>query len=132
MRVEPRQALYAHIRADPGVQAAVGNRVYQRRVPEGAQKPLIVIYPTISRVPTRDIGGVAYRQARLQVTAMADTQPETEKAAKAVIEATEGFTGLMAGALNVILVTVDNDRQVDQDGVDEIHHHVDVMITYKE
>ena len=132
MSVEPRQALYVHIRADPGVQTAVGDRVYQRRVPEGAQKPLIVIYPTISRVPTRDIGGVAYRQARLQVTAMADTQPEAEKAAKAVIEATEGFTGLMAGALNVILATVDNDRQTDQDGVNEIHHHIDVMIIYKE
>jgi len=132
MRVEPRQALYAHIRADPGVQAAVGNRVYQRRVPEGAEKPLIVIYPTISRVPTRDIGGVAYRQARLQVTAMADTQPETEKAANAVVESVDEFTGLMAGALNVILATVDNDRQTDQDGVNEIHHHIDVMIIYKE
>ncbi len=132
MSVEPRQALYSHLKSNPAVQAAVGDRVYQRRVPEGAQKPLIVIYPNISRVPNRILSGVSYRRARLQVTAMADTQPEAEKAAKAVIEATEGFTGLMAGALNAILVTVDNDRQVDQDGVDEIHHHVDVMIIYKE
>lgn len=132
MSVEPRQALLAHLRADPAVQEAVGTRVYQRRVPEGAQKPLIVIYPTISRVPNRILSGVAYHQARLQVTCMADTQPEAEKAAKAVIEATEGFTGLMAGALNVILATVDNDRQTDQDGVNEIHHHIDVIIIYKE
>lgn len=132
MSVEPRQALLAHLRADPAVQEAVGTRVYQRRVPEGAEKPLIVIYPTISRVPTRDIGGVAYRQARLQVTAMADTQPEAEKAVNAVIKSVDEFTGLMAGALNVILATVDNDRQTDQDGVNEIHHHIDVMIIYKE
>ena len=132
MSVEPRQALYAHIRADPGIQAAVGDRVYQRRVPERAQKPLIIIYPTISRVPNRILAGVAYHQARLQVTAMADTQPDAEKAARAVIEATEGFTGLMAGALNVILAMGDNDSPVDQDGVDEIHHHVDVIIIYKE
>lgn len=63
---------------------------------------------------------------------MAGTQPEAEKAANAVISAVEGFSGLMAGALNVILATVDNDRQTDQDGVDEIHHHIDVMIIYKE
>ncbi|MCK9326635.1 MAG: DUF3168 domain-containing protein [Bacteroidales bacterium] len=132
MSVEPRQALYAHIRADPGVQEAVGDKVYQRRVPDGAQKPLIVIYPTVSRVPDRILSGVAYYRARLQVTAMADTQPEAEATAKAVISSVEGFTGKMAGALDVILATVDNDRQTDQDGVDEIHHHVDVMITYKE
>lgn len=132
MSVEPRQALYAHLRADPGVQAAVGERVYQRRVPDGAEKPLIVIYPPISRVPTRDLGSVAYQRARLQVTAMADTQPQAEAAAKAVISAVEGFSGLMAGVLPVILATVDNDRQTDQDGVDEIHHHVDITITYEE
>ncbi len=135
MSVEPRQALYAHLRADPAVQAALKNgkdSVYQRRVPAGAQKPLIVIYPTISRVPNRILNGVSHRRTRLQVTVMADTQPEAEKAANAVISAVEGFTGMMAGALNVILATVDNDRQVDQDGVDEIHHHVDITITYKE
>lgn len=132
MSVEPRQALLAHLRADPAVQEAVGTRVYQRRVPEGAQKPLIVIYPTISRVSNRILDGVSHRRTRLQVTVMAGTQPEAEKAANAVISAVEGFSGLMAGALNVILATVDNDRQTDQDGVDEIHHHIDVMIIYKE
>lgn len=132
MSVEPRQALFAHLKADAGVQEAVGNGIYQRRVPAGAEKPLIVIYPPISRVPTRDLSSVAYRSARIQVTVMADTQPEVEKAALAVVSAVEGFTGLMAGALNVVLATVDNDRQIDQDGVDEIHHHIDVMIMYKE
>jgi hypothetical protein len=132
MSVEPRQALYSHLKSNPAVQAAVGDRVYQRRVPEGAQKPLIVIYPTISRVSNRILDGVSHRRTRLQVTVMAGTQPEAEKAANAVISAVEGFSGLMAGALNVILATVDNDRQTDQDGVDEIHHHIDVMIIYKE
>jgi len=135
MSVEPRQALFAHLRADPGVQATVKNgrdSIYQRRVPDGAQKPLIVIWPMISKLPNRILDGVSHRRARLQVTAMAETQPEAEAAANAVIAAVDGFAGLMAGALNIILATVDNDRQVDQDGVNEIHHHVDVMIMYKE
>lgn len=130
MSLEPRQALYAHLRADPGVQNAVNDRVYQRRVPEGATKPLIVIYPTISRVPTRDLNNVAYKRTRIQVTAMSDTQSQAEAAAMSVINAVEGFSGLMAGELPVILATVDNDRQTYQNEVDEIHHHVDITITY--
>lgn len=128
---EPREALYAHLRADPGIQAAVGDRVYQRRVPSGVQKPLIVIFPPVSRIARRDLGGVAYWEARLQVTAMAAAQPEAEAAAKAVMQAVEGFQGVMAGAIYVIDARVDSDNQIDQDDVDEIHHHVDVLVRYK-
>ena len=128
---EPRRALYAHLLADSGVQTAVGDRIYQGRVPAGATKPLILIQPPISRVPQRDLGGVAYKRTRIQVTAMADTQKQAEATAKAVIDAVEGFTGTMGNGLDVILTTVDNDRQVAQDGIDEIYHHVDVMIVYK-
>jgi len=132
MSIEPRQALYAHLRADLGVQAAVGDRVYQRRVPTGAKKPLIVIWPPISRVPVRDLSGVAWQRTRIQLTVIADTQPDVEVAAKAAINAVEGFSGLMAGALEVIEARVQGDRQVDQDEVDEVYHHIDVIITYFE
>ena len=128
---EPRRALYAHLLADSGVQTAVGDRIYQGRVPAGATKPLILIQPPISRVPQRDLGGVAYKTTRIQVTAMAKTQKDAETVADAVIAAVEGFTGTMGGGLDVILASVDNDRQIAQDGIDEIYHHVDVMIVYK-
>lgn len=128
---EPRRALYAHLLADSGVQTAVGDRIYQGRVPAGATKPLILIQPPISRVPQRDLGGVAYKRTRIQVTVMADTQKQAEAAAKAVIDAVEGFTGTMGNGLDVILASVDNDRQIAQDGIDEIYHHVDVMMVYK-
>ena len=128
---EPRRALYAHLAADNGVKAIAGDRIYQGRAPAGATKPLIVIQPPISRVPQRDLGGVAYKRTRIQVTAMTDTQKQAEATAKAVIDAGEGFTGMMGGGLDVILASVDNDRQIAQDGIDEIYHHVDVMIVYK-
>ena len=128
---EPRRALYAHLAADNEVKAIVGDRIYQGRVPAGATKPLILIQPPISRIPQRDLGGVAYKRTRIQVTAMAETQKDAEKAADAVIAAVEGFTGTMGGGLDVILASVDNDRQIAQDGIDEIYHHVDVMIVYK-
>ena len=129
---EPRRALYAHLAADNEVKAIVGDRIYQGRVPAGATKPLILIQPPISRIPQRDLGGVAYKRTRIQVTAMADTQKQAEATAKAVIDAVEGFSGMMAGQLQVLLASVDNDRQIAYDDIDEIHHHVDMMITYKE
>lgn len=128
---EPREALYAYLRTHPDVQSAVGANIYQRRVPAGATKPLLVIFPPTSRVPVRDLSGVTYWEARLQVTAMAATQPEAEAAAKAVMQAVEGFQGVMAGAVYVIDARVDSDQQIDQDDVDEIHHHVDVIVRYK-
>jgi hypothetical protein len=128
---EPRRALYAHLAADNEVKAIVGDRIYQGRVPAGATKPLILIQPPISRIPQRDLGGVAYKRTRIQVTAMADTQKQAEATAKAVIDAVEGFSGMMAEQLQVLLASVDNDRQIAQDGIDEIYHHVDVMIVYK-
>jgi len=128
--IEPRQALYAHLLADSGVMEVV-KAIYQGRAPAGAEKPLLLIQPLISRVPRRDLGGVAYKQARIQVTAMAKTQKEVEKAIKAVIDAVEGYVGTMAGDLQVILVEIDNDRQIAQDAIEEIHHHVDVMVIYK-
>lgn len=138
VRVEPRQALLVHLRADPGVQREVGGRVYSRRVPTGATKPLLLIYPPISDVPVRDLDGVAYRRTRLQVTAFAtdikegeSAQPQAERAIRAVVDAVEGFSGQMAGALHVILATAEAEEQVDQEGVDEIRHHVDVVIKYK-
>lgn len=131
---EPRRALYAHLLADSGVQTAVGDRIYQGRVPAGATKPLILIQPPISRIPRRDLGGVAYKQTRLQVTVMADTQKQAEAAAKAVIDAVEGFSGNMGTEkmfVKVILATVDNDRQIAQDEINEIYHHIDVMMLYE-
>lgn len=130
--MEPREALYIHLRADPSVQEAVGNNIHHAKVPQGANKPLIVIHPLISRVPARDLAGVAYLITRLQVTAMAKKQIEAERAIRAVTHAVDGFRGLMANELPVLLCTVVNERQSDQDEVDEIHHHVDVIIRHKE
>lgn len=134
MSVEPRQALYAHLCADDGVTSTLKhgeNSVFQRRVPADAEKPLIVIWPQQSRVPARDLDGAAYWRTRLQVTAMAATQPKAEGAARAVIASVEGFVGLMAKSLQVLLVEVIDDTQIDQDGIDEIHHHVILRITHK-
>lgn len=130
--IEPREALFAHLAENPGVQAVVGDRVFSPRVSLGTKKPLLLIQPPISRVPSRDLDGVNFKRARIQVTAMGETQKQAEGAAKAVMTAVEGFSGMMAGELYVLLATVDNDRQIDYEDIGEVHHHVDIMITYRE
>ncbi len=130
--IEPREALFAHLAENLGVRAVVGERVFSPTVPVGVKKPLIVLHAPISRVPRRDLKGVAYKQARLQVTAMGKTQKQAEDAANAVMVAVDGFSGAMADELHVLLATVDNDRQVAYEDISEIHHHVDVIIRYKE
>lgn len=127
---EPRQALYAYLLADNGVKAVVGDRIDQGRRDAKTTKPMLLIQPPISRVSERYLGGVAYKRTRIQVTAIADTQAQAERAANAVISAVEGFVGSMSG-VTIIEATVDNDRQLAQDGIDETHHHVDVMVVYK-
>jgi len=54
---EPRRALYAHLLADSGVQTAVGDRIYQGRVPAGATKA-----PDFD--PASDIAGASARLRR--------------------------------------------------------------------
>lgn len=128
--ITPREALFAFLSTDNTVMATVKN-IHSRRVPLGAYKPLVVIYPTISDVPTRDLSGIAYRQARLQVTVMADTQKEAETTIRAIIKAVDGFSGSMFG-LSVIQALAETDRQIDEDEVDEVHQHLDVIIKYEE
>ena len=135
MLIEPRIALYDHLKSNSNVTAALakcrhGLCLYQGRVSSGAKKPLAVVQPPISRVPTRILSGVAYKQQRLQVTVVADTQPEAEVTAQAIIAAVEGFTGTMAG-----LDDAGDGRQRSPglfDEVDEVYHHVDVMILYRD
>lgn len=126
---EPRHAVYDLLRHDPGVQAAVGTRIYQRQIPPGAKKPLIIVHPLVSRVPEKVLGGTAYRQVRLQITAVADKQPEAEKAISAVIDALDDFTGKM-GSLDVIQASIAGERQMDYPDIGEIYHHADVILLY--
>lgn len=127
--VTPRQAVYAHLKADPDVTALVGGRVYHQTAPDGATYPLIVLN-TISSVDRRDLSGVAYVETRVQVTAMAATLAEAEAIAMVVHKSLEGFSGLMAGALQVIGCRVAGYVPIYQEGVGQTHYHVDIIVIH--
>lgn len=128
--VTPRQAVYAHLRADPDVTALVADRIYHQTPDPGATYPLLVLN-TISNVDVRDLAGVAYTETRLQVTAMASTLKDAESIALAVRRSLEGVSGLMAGALSVIACRVATYEPIYQDEVGQTHYHVDVILMHK-
>lgn len=123
-----RQAVYKYLSELP-VGNLVGGRIYHVTPPLDATYPLIVIN-TISNVDRRDLGGVAYRETRLQVTAMASSLAEAEQIALAVRDSLEGFTGLMAGVLPVIGSRVVSYMPIYQEETGQTHYHVDVVVTY--
>lgn len=128
--VVPRQAVYRHLLDDPAVATLVQDRIYYRVRPDGAGYPCIVI-TTVIDVPRRDLQGVAWTETRLQLTAMAETEPGAEMVARAVQQALDGFKGLMAGALPVISCRVDGAQPDYQEETGQTHYHVDVLVSHK-
>jgi len=142
-QVEPREALWRHLREDQDIAALVGDRIYHQVRPDGAAFPCIVVFP-ISDVPRRYLGGVAWREARVQLTVMGTVEPDVflaprslktaEQVARAVQASVEGFSGLMAGALQVIDCRVEGAESVlhdYDDGSFQAYIDVDVVLTYK-
>lgn len=130
MNVSPREAVYAHLMADPNVTALVGDRIYHQTPDLDSVYPLIVLN-TISNVPRRDLSAVFACETRIQVTVMAGTLKEAETIAAAVRSSLEGFNGMMAGYLPVIACVVDNFSPDYLEDVGQTHYHVDVIITHK-
>ena len=128
--VTPRKAVWKHLSDDQAIAALVGNRIdYDYRKDE-TELPCIII-ADISDVPRRDLSGVAWRETRIQITAMANTKPGAEEIAQAIQAVLEGYSGMMAGALQVINCRVDAASPLYQEETGQYHYHVDVIITYK-
>ena len=127
--VTARRAVWKRLTEDPGVTALVGNRIYYQVRPDGATYPCIVLN-VISVVPRRDLDGVAWTETRIQVTAMAQTEPVAEAVATAVRQALEGLQGAVAG-LPVISARVEQGVVIYQEDTGQTHHHVDVVVMHK-
>lgn len=129
--VTPRKAVWKHLLDDPAVVALVGDRIYYQTRPDGAAYPCVVI-STISRMPRRDLDGMAWAETRLQVTAMDTTEPGAEAVAKAIQDSLDGFSSArMAGALYVMECRVETAFPMLQEDTGQTHYHVDVVIIHK-
>src|SRR5690606_37792553 len=127
--VTARRAVWKRLAEDPGVTALVGDRIYYQVRPDGAAYPCIVLN-VISATPRRDLNGVAWTETRIQVTAMAQTEPVAEAVATAVRQALEGLQGAVAG-LPVISALVEQGVVIFQEESGQTHHHVDVVVMHQ-
>lgn len=127
--VTARRAIWKRLAEDLGVTAQVGDRIYYQVRPDGATYPCIVLN-VVSVVPRRDLDGVAWTETRIQVTAMAQTEPVAEAVAIAVRRALEGLQGSVAG-LDVIEARVEEGVVIYQEDTGQTHHHVDVVVMHK-
>jgi len=130
MNVSPREAVYAHLMADPSVTARVEDRIYHQTPDLDAEYPLIVLN-TISNQNRRDLSAVFACDTRIQITVMADTLKEAETIAAAVRASLDGFSGMMAGYLPVLACLVDNFSPDYLEEVGQTHYHIDLLITHK-
>lgn len=71
---------------DPVVASAVGDRVVPVVVPEGVPLPAIT-FARVSRVPVRDLGGVAVEESRLRLTVWAPRYGQAKELAERVTAA---------------------------------------------
>lgn len=129
--VTPRKAVWKHLLDDPAVAALVGDRIYYQTRPDGTAYPCVVI-STISRIPRRDLDGMAWAETRLQVTVMDTTEPGAEAVAKVIQDSLDGFgSALMAGVLYVMECRVETAFPMLQEETGQTHYHVDVVIIHK-
>ncbi len=95
------EALFAHLSADAGVAALVGNRIYPIEAPQEAVLPYVV-YQRISGPRVRSHSGPSHlAQPRFQITGAAATYPSLRAVMNAVRVALDGFRGTMGSGPGV-------------------------------
>lgn len=83
--------LYSHLKADSGVSALVGTRVYPMKAPQNVVKPYIT-YQAISDNSDQCLGGSTFqRVTRFQVDCWSTTYSEADAIKEAVLSSLTGF-----------------------------------------
>jgi len=128
------EALYAHLVADSGVAAQIGNRLYPLVIPQDAALPAAA-YQRISgpRVLAHD-GTLGLADARMQFTSHAETYSDAKALARAIRESVDGYRGVMGGAGGVMVQGCSVENETDSYGpAGEVRTvRLDVFVLYSE
>lgn len=107
-----RAALVAALKADAGVAATVGAKVFPGRVPENVALPAI-IWQVVSLPRDHHLGGTAgVARARVQFSAIAKTAADCEVAAESLRQLLDGFTGRLPGGVVVLETNLLDERDM--------------------
>ena len=134
-------AVRDHLRADIGIRALVGQRVYKRRAPQRCGFPRIIVSVAAAQFPTRSQAqrsdDVSHHiEARVQVDSWSLDEEEVDRVSEAVAKSLDDFTGTTQG-VSIKRSLQDDERdnyQPLQDGSDEGAHRItqDYNIVYLE
>lgn len=130
-------AMYEELKADAGVSALVGARIYPVTAPQEADLPLLTLQ-RIDRPRERHQGGDAkLPHPRIQVNCWAETEIGADQLAEAVRGCLDEFSGVMGGREQVELCHLEDDSQEyvpPTDGSEQGTHGVrmDFIIWYRE
>lgn len=107
MAVLLEDAIFPYLRASPGVNAFIGDRVYPDAAPDAAALPYIT-YSLISSVHERHLGGNAgVAHPRVSIDCWGVTSDTVNKLVEQVRLALDGFQGTMSG-LSIDLAYLDS------------------------
>lgn len=127
-------AVFSRMSADQAITAVVADRIYPRRLPQGARLPAI-IYQQISNPKQRTLGGgsdTVYKP-RFQISCLAGTFEEARQLARLVSVCWQDYAGTVED-LEILEADVvdDPDEYEDITGSQgSFHVPVDVVIIYK-
>ncbi len=91
------EALAALLLADAGVSAQVGARVYWSELPQGKQKPAIVLHRASGLHGYTVDGADGLVESRIQADAWGESYGAAKLAARAVKTALTGYSGTQSG-----------------------------------
>jgi len=129
MRAE--KAVYAMLTGDSGVTSLCSNRVYPRTLPQRHTLPALVYRLVSAPRELHHSGPETVVEARVQVTAHAETYSAAKGLQAAVQAAADGTTGTLGGVVVERVHTEDGPDTNDSDTSTELAI-TDLLLTYRE
>lgn len=105
-------ALYAFLAADAGIVAAVGDRIFPMRAPEGQTQPFLVYHKVTDPSYHSKDGDMNLAHPRFQITAWAGKYGDAKAAIAAVRAALIAYTGPTLQGVAVPEIICDNEADL--------------------
>jgi hypothetical protein len=128
--------LVAHLKADAGVAAIVGTKVYPIPLPQGKNPPYL-LYQRKDTEHVRDLSGASgLRRAEFQLDAYSTDSAQVETLAEAVRSSLDNWSGTWAGTVvkHVMVDRMADDVAADTDGGEDVLHRIiiDIIVWHVE
>jgi hypothetical protein len=128
------EALFAYLRAHPGLAALVGSRIYPLKLPQNVTLPAVA-YQRISTSWRYALGGSGPRltQVRFQISCWAEKYETAKAVASQVRGALGNFSGVMGGTsgVRVLATTLAAEADVYEPETGLYNAPVDVLLLHE-